>query len=83
MSKDFVVRLFFCNGTKAQVKYESQKEAMAAYEEISKVVIDGDKKIGSLENPDGTKFSFRVDQISHWKYFKYTPSSGNGRNSDD
>jgi hypothetical protein len=74
MSKDFVVRLFFKNGTHEQVKYESKEEAMAAFEEIDKSV-DQEKKIGEVDLPDGTRFCFRVSELSHWKVFKYTPSA--------
>ena len=73
MSKDYVVRLYFANGTNEQVKYDREDQAVTAFDEVVEAV-DSDKRRGELTLPDGTRFGFRVANISHWKYFKYTPS---------
>jgi len=80
MSKDYVVRLYFANGSSEQVKYDREDQALQAYEEVD-AAVDAEKKRGELTLPDGTRFGFRVANISHWKYFKYTPSDrdGNGK----
>jgi len=77
MSKDYVVRLFFTNGKSEQVKYETEAKAKQAYKEVFNAIHEGGVKIGTLELSDGTLFAFRVDNVSHWKYFKYTKASMN------
>lgn len=74
MSKDYVVRLYFDNGTNEQVKYDREDQAIEAYEEVV-AAVDADTKRGELTLPDGTRFGFRVARLSHYKYFKYTPSN--------
>jgi hypothetical protein len=74
MSKDYVVRLYFSNGSSEQVKYDREEQAVEAYDEVV-AAVDSNTKRGELTLPDGTRFGFRVDGLSHWKYFKYTPST--------
>ena len=77
MSKDYVVRLYFDNGSSEQVKYDREDKAVEAYEEVVSAV-SNETKMGELTLPDGTRFGFRVANVSHWKYFKYTPSERDG-----
>jgi len=77
MSKDYVVRLYFNDGTHEQVKYEDGDTANEAYESIAEHFKDDEgagprDKVGELELPDGTRFAFKASCLSHWKIFKYT-----------
>ena len=76
ISKDYVVRLYFDNGTHEQVKYEGYEDAIAAYDSITEHVksegMPNSKRVGEIVLPDGTKFSFKVSALCYWKIFKYT-----------
>jgi hypothetical protein len=73
MGRDYVVKLFFKNGTDEKVKYESEELAIAAFLELEDA-IDNKKERGGIILPDGTRFGFIVEQISHYKFFKFTAS---------
>ena len=77
--RNFVVRLFFNNGSHEQVKYESQTEAMTAYNAIA-AAVENRNYMGELTLHDGTKCSFRVGRLVYWKVFRYTEPSKEERN---
>ena len=75
MSKDYVLRIWFDNGSMEPIKFDREEPALKAYNDLSSAVDTG-KKLGEISLPDGTKFQFTVNKVSHWKFFKYTQSEG-------
>ena len=73
--KNYVVRIYFTNGTHEPLKYENEKDALDAYREVGENVLKEDRKIGEITMSDGTKFAFKIASVSHWKFFKYTESA--------